>query len=100
MSLVASAEVGIHRLEETLQTRDHRIVRQGFNNKVDPVTATICTKAKWCLFLTNLGGNTHFRSLKCTDPINPEANELRCNFLITQPTLTQKSTHDNTRQVI
>ena len=97
MTLVASAEVGIHRLEETLQTRDHRVVRQGFNNKVDLVTATIYTKAKWCPFLMNLGGNTCFQSLKCTDPISPEANELRRNFLMTQPTFIQKSIHNNTR---
>jgi hypothetical protein len=81
MSLVASAEVGVHRLEETLQTRDHGVVRQGFNNKVDPVTATICTNVEWHLFLTNLDGNTYFRSLKCIDPIRLEANELRGNFL-------------------
>jgi hypothetical protein len=67
MLLVALAKVGVHKLEETFQTRDHRIVRQGLNNKVDFVTAKISTKVEWHPFLTNLGGNTLFRSLKCIE---------------------------------
>ena len=36
----------------------------------------ICTEVEWRPFLTNLGGNIRFRSLKCINPISPKANQL------------------------